>query len=319
MQTIDNQEIILPGDKIKKNKWLVVGLIMIQLLFLAGGFGWQKYRLKNKDIVEQLTDDPGELLANRYKTEVELKEGLSFKFFNDSNSNGLKDSNENSFSDITISIRRQGQSMPFQSLAVDSQGQANLANIETGKYEVRFNYSNQMTYQFNNQFNYLPSFEATNKDKQVIGKLPTEWQEVEFDGNKLVLEYGINNYQPNQIIVIDQGNQFALYDPKYEWVFMTTNLPNSRDWRHFELINGKIFYVNDEVLYSFSSKDRYANEVMAGLYDINKKYFSLSQNGEIVVYVHDNQIRAVSKDYQCRDRFGFNYQNKDLTSRFGVR
>jgi len=318
MQVVDSQEIVESAGGTEKRKWLVVGLVIVELLFLAGGYGWQKYRLRDEGEVKQLIDDPGELLASRYKTEAEVEKELSFRFFHDVNSNGLKDGNEGWFSDITVSIKREGQSFPFQSLPVDSQGQASLAGIEAGEYEVQFSYNNQMAYQFSGQFNYQPSFEIAGKDGQVMGKLPTEWQVVEFGGGGLVLEYGVSNYQPSQVVALDQGNQFALYDPKYEWVFMTTNLPNSRDWRYYELINDKVFYVNDEVLYSFSSKDRYASEAMAGLYDINKKYFSLSKDGEIVVYVINNQIRAVSKDYKCRERFGFNYQDKDLLPRFGT-
>lgn len=232
---------------------------------------------------------------------IEPKPGqMVWLFFDDKNSNGVFDYQETVFKDISVTIRRTGDKTSLRTVPSDVQGLVTITDLAEGVYEVRF-----INYELEDQavtddFSWLNYYQLVKTGEERDEFLPSQWQRVNLNNQGFEAKVGVRLYQPESMLVLKTEKGLSLYDPERFKLVVKSNLSTEKK-RQFVISNGNIFYLKPEkkALEKYSLKDKAATAVIEPVYEVETDKFRLSDNGLMLVYIEDKQIRYISNEAVC--------------------
>jgi len=232
---------------------------------------------------------------------IEPKPGqMMWLFFDDKNSNGVFDYQETVFKDISVTIRRPGDKTSLRTVPSDVQGLVTITDLAEGEYEVRF-----VNYELENQtatddFSWLNYYQLVKPGEERDEFLPSQWQKISLNNQGFEAKVGVRLYQPESMLVLKTEKGLSLYDPERFKTVVKSNLSTEKK-RQFVINKGNIFYLKPEkkALERYSVKDKAATAVIEPVYEVETDKFRLSDNGLMLVYIEDKQIRYISNEAVC--------------------
>lgn len=276
----------------KRPWWLMlVGFMVLFLLFYLGF--WLGKGQQAPAVVP--LPDPGEVLAARFAKAPQVPNQLTFIFFDDANKNGVFDSTETSFHNISVELRRRGQEFAFQTLPVDSSGRAVVSGLTPADYEVRYSYADYtgISYGDFNLHTWYQIILPTGEAKSI----PTDWGSL---GDTSEIKIGISQYVPDKLIVGQIPSKLYLIDPAFpDRSYGESTIFSDNSWYRFTLSGDKIYYLYNNELKFFDVKNRLTQMAIRPAYLTDQYNYRLSPDTRTLIYPDNGELSYITRDDWC--------------------
>ena len=229
--------------------------------------------------------------------EVEKKPGrMAWIFYDDTNKNNVFDYQEALFNDISVSIRRAGDTQTLRTVPSGADGAVVIDGLAEGDYEIQF-----VNYELENKetaedFKRLNYYQLVEPEKQNLEFLPSEWKKISLAKEGYSVKVGIKRYQPPSVLVLASGEGVSFYDPLRARVIGQSNL-NEAGKHQFKLQGEELFYIKliDRQVKKYAYSSQVAAAVIEPVYDVPVDNYKLSEAGNLVVYKLDNESAVLGK------------------------
>jgi hypothetical protein len=212
-------------------------------------------------------------------------------FYIDKNANNVYDYQETIANQVSVAIRRQGETEPFRRVPAGSDGWAKIDDLSLGTYEISLDnyYEPVSSGDEETPIEWL-WFDDYQKDKEF---LPTAWREIKLEGKGYKELIGITKYQPSLILALATEDGVAWYDPDRARIIGKNNVAIGTAFTR-----GKdLFYIQADKLKHLDWTNRTVIEQLNWLDEV--KDWTLSPEGKTVVYVSEDQLRWRSAEEAC--------------------
>lgn len=274
-------------------------LLTLLALFLAAGaafaLGFYGQGLNSSvvdhELIDSTSQDLGEVLWQHFGSEQQLQSGeVKFKFWLDTNDNNKEDAWEIGGIGMTISVRRQGEQIPFVTIETDGEGTATLSGLDEGDFEVSYSYTYPDNYSYGNQhFFGAEWFEIIESSQGLKGVLTNDYVALPHQLQQgLTVSLGLRKYQPQQLLVVQRQSSVSLYDPKLPHQFMSAGFykENQTLPKRFEVRTDKLFYVEGGSLYAYNPllNSNYPSKIYDQVTAPEDTYYVISPAGKSLIY-----------------------------------
>ena len=213
---------------------------------------------------------------------------IVFGFFVDTDKNNQFDYQERAFSQISVAIRRAGETEPFRRVSADRDGLVKIDDLSQGDYEVSYdNYSQPEVsdWLFFEEYQHQGEF------------FPTAWRRVSLDGLGYKELIGVLAYRPPLLVAVITDNGLSWYDPERARVYAKSNLPVSK----FVSRGNDIYYLRDGKLFHLDWTNRTVIEEMIWLEEAEAGGWTLSPGGKTIVYSSAKEQHYRSQIEACNE------------------
>lgn len=304
-----------------KKKLTIIFAILLGLAFtfLAGFYaeGFWSAESAVQDSESTTKTDVGELMLEHFGSKEVLSAGtVKFKFWFDLDNNGREDAWERGQAGMAVSVRRDGEQLPFITLETDGEGTVTLSGLDNGNFEVSYSYIYPNNYYSppNQHFWLSQWFEILESSQNLSGILTGEFVDLEFDQNNgSLVTMGLKRYQPTQLVALQNGSSLNLYNISIGRQFAAASFykDSSTLPRKFEVRDNKVFYVEGSVLYKYDPlrESSYSEKVYEQVTAPEDSYFALSPLGTALVYGNSDGTFFHNDGAAC-GRQAVRYQDK---------
>ncbi len=264
---------------IKEDKKRFRILILFLVIILLFGLGIVIAILEKVQKIK-----PQEVKQVFESVKIEKQPGeMVWMMYQDENKNGIFDHAEEVVKDVSAAIKRPGDEKVWRSQPADVNGLIRMTDLPVGEYEVRFlNYEEPeagMTSYFYNQYQYEDQF------------LPSGWQSVSLGEKGYEAKVGLNQYQPEKVVVVKDSLGLRLVDLKTQ-----TDFAWFRGLQGLSLKAGRVVYVNKNQLMEFDLKLKTSKVLVDRLYGMEDKDHLLSEDLSLLVFKEGEEFRYRSGD-----------------------
>jgi hypothetical protein len=208
-------------------------------------------------------------------------------FYTDTNKNGVYDYAESVFNQVSVSIRKAGETEPFRSVPAGVDGAVKIDDLTQGEYEISLD-------------NYSRPDAATSAwlwfDDYQLGEefLPTKWRPVSLKSEGYKELIGITPYQPKLVLTLATENGVSWYDPERAREIGK----NNQELDHPVVRGNDLFFISDSKLKRLDWRYRTESEQLIWLDEA--KDWLLSPEGKTVAYLSEgSELAWRSADESC--------------------
>ncbi|MFH0942637.1 MAG: hypothetical protein V1810_00505, partial [Candidatus Beckwithbacteria bacterium] len=239
-------------------------------------------------VVSVILEKPSEQVPETVELKASLESlganQLGFLFFEDSNINGEFDWEEKVVKNVSVAVRRPGETAAFITVPAEVNGLVKVNQLAAGKYEIQYlNSELEQPYQAGD-FEFKRYYQIVEAGRVRFSFLPSEWQTIELTESGYQLKVGIKEYQPESLLVISDKGKIKFYDPVRAKV-----LGMSQSGQTFKLKSDSLFYFKDNDLTKFGTGTRLTQVVADRLFDININNYWLNQDGSGLLYLNEEK------------------------------
>lgn len=215
---------------------------------------------------------------------------LGWMFFEDSNANGEFDYSEKVFNNVSVALRRPGETNAFLTMPAEVNGLVKIDGLTAGIYEVQYlNYELEQPYAIG-EWLLKRYYQIIESGKTRYSFLPTEWERIELTSAGFKVKVGLREYQPAEVLVIKEGKQVKFYDPAREMVLGQSQWADEAE-RQFYLKDDQVYFVNEKKLWQFNFKDKFNTLVGEALAEEDKNIQGLFYSDDSGSYFYDRQTK----------------------------
>jgi hypothetical protein len=292
-----DEPIQVPSSSRRKFMLFGVGLAILMIVSFLIGYKaplpttWLTRPLLSQDINPESESDPGLILAQRFKQDLDPRESTEISIFFDENKNERFDTGDYYLNNASLMIRKPGTENSFASVTTDSNGKVILFGTPPGKYEVFLSYSPTNAYSSFFKFNHLSFPESLVPGKDISERvIVNNWIPIEITKTKN--EFPLQQYQPKNIVVGRTSNVVIYFDLDIQrqvaWV--SSDEPESQS-QVFKLVGKDTAFIDksgDVVLFNWDKG--YTETALAnpGIQKLNGfEYAILSPSGKTVAFTRN--------------------------------
>ena len=272
----------------KKNRNILILIVVIGLFFVLG-----IVISVLETIPPKLTEEAVELGESLEQIEAHQ---MGFLFFEDSNVNGEFDYNEKVVKNVSVAVRRPGETAAFITVPAETSGLVKIDNLADGEYEVQYlNYELEQPY-MTGEFEFKHYYQIVEAGKVRFSFLPTEWQKINLTDLGFKLKVGMREYLPSSLLVIFDQDRLEFYDPVRNRV-----LGESQKGISFKFKESNLYYYQDNSLTRFEIKPQLTKVVIERLFVKNLSKYWLSEDDSGLLFLDDeNRWQYESKVSGCK-------------------
>lgn len=249
---------------------------------------------------KQVQTDQVEVFT-QYKLEPRSGQ-MQWLFFEDANANNIFDYQEKVFKDMSVTIRRKGDTQNLRTVPSDMNGLVVITDLAEGDYELRLTNYELDTQESGEDFKWFKYYQVFEPQTQEWEFLPSQWRPISLTNQGFAAKAAVKLYQPKIMLLLGSGDGVVLYDPVQGKILSQSNL-NEPGKHQFILKDQVIYYLklNDKALKQYSLKNQVAILLIEPIYDVDVNNFKLSDNGQMISYRMENELRYWGAEESCQE------------------